>query len=209
MRIHLAAVDPLRLRAMIGVLGAHPGLDLVGTSDLAPAILRTCLRSRVRVAVVLAGSVPVEVLNVVGSLRALNRRVETVALIEDPPDADRVQALLAAGARGILSERVGADEVHRAVRAVVAGGCVLGPAATDHVLERAGWAQQQFLGVPLESLDLEILSLLADGCSGSETAKRLGVDQVTVRSTIRAAKRAFSQRTQEGVVAAAIQRGLI
>ena len=145
MRIHLAAVDPLRLRAMVAALEAHPGLALAGTSDLAPAILQTCVRTRVRVAVVLAGAVPVEVLHAVASLRALGRRVETVALVEDPPDPDRIQALLSAGARGILSEKVGADEINRAVRAVAVGGCVLGPAATDHVLARAGSAQQQFL----------------------------------------------------------------
>jgi DNA-binding NarL/FixJ family response regulator len=194
---------------MLGVVSSHPGLELLGSSDVAPAIVRPCHQARVQVAIILAGPVPLEVLHVVASLRSASRRVETVALVEDPPDANRIQALLAAGARGILSEQVGGDDIHRAVRAVVAGGCVLGPVATEQVLERAGWAQQQFLGVPLESLDLEILSLLADGRSGSEAAEHLGLDEVTVRSTIRAAKRAFGQRTQEGVVAAAIQRGLI
>lgn len=209
LRIHLAAVDPLRLRAMVAALESHAAITLTGATNISPQLPGICARQRVRAAVILAGPVPVEVLNTVSTLRSLNRRVESVVLIEDPVDPERIRALLAAGARGVLSERAKPEEVHRAVRAVIAGGCVLGPAATQHVLERAGWAQQQFLGVPLESLDLEILSSLADGCSGSETAARLGVDEATVRSTIRAAKRAFSQRTQEGVVAAAIQRGLI
>lgn len=209
MRVHLAAVDPLRLRGMLEVVGGHPSLDLRGTSDLAPSVVVTCALARTQVVILLAGPVPIEALHLIGVLRAARRRIETVVLVEDPPEAGRIQALLAAGARGILSELAGAEDIHRAVRGVVDGGFVLGPAVTEQVLERAGWAQQQFLGVPLESLDLEILSLLAEGCTGPDAAARLGLDEVTVRSTLRAAKRAFGQRTQEGVVAAAIQRGLI
>ena len=61
----------------------------------------------------------------------------------------------------------------------------------------------------LTGRERQILSLLAQGCSGKELAPRLGLSEETIRTHIRNAMRKLDARTRVQAVVIALQRGLL
>ncbi len=101
-------------------------------------------------------------------------------------DEDVVARAFDAGARGYLLKDTDPEFVIDSLRAVAAGGVVLGPRIGLAVLT-AGQRQPDRLPPPLDQLtprEYEILSLLAVGDSNARIARQLGVTEKTVRNQL-------------------------
>lgn len=209
LRVFLAAVDPLRRQAVTSALAEHEGLRVVGGSEISSAAATRALECRSHVALVLAGGTPRAALPFISRLGMARPPVETVVTLEHGSAPIPIQAILEAGAHGILQEDIASSDLARALRQVASGAYVLGPDIVDAVMDRARWVQERTLGRGFETIDIEILGLLARGWTGPAAADHLGIDLPTVRSSIVSVKRALGARSQEGAVAAAIRRGII
>jgi DNA-binding NarL/FixJ family response regulator len=102
-------------------------------------------------------------------------------------DEELLSGALRAGAAGFVLKDSSAEELIRAVRAVARGDSYLDPAVTARVLttyrKAAQPAHMGCLG-DLTARELDVLTLMARGCSNSEIADELFISAVTVKSHI-------------------------
>jgi len=122
-------------------------------------------------------------------LRELGSPTHVVVLTTFADDRSVVDALRA-GARGFLTKDAGADEIARAIAAVVRGEAAIDPAVQHHVVAAVAGAQtetddsQHALPDGLTPREAEVLTLIAEGLSNAEIAARLVVSEATVKSHI-------------------------
>ncbi|QDY79406.1 response regulator [Streptomyces qinzhouensis] len=110
-----------------------------------------------------------------------------VVVLTTYADDDSLFPALRAGARGYLTKDAGGDEIVRAVRDVVAGRAGLSPEVQQRLLERVTETPEP--PVPklpdgLTGREGEVLTLIADGLSNTEIARRLHISAATVKTHI-------------------------
>lgn len=97
-------------------------------------------------------------------------------------DDDSVHAAIRVGARGYLVKGVGAGEIERAIRAVAHGEVILGAAAARRAQLHWRSGGEQF--PELSEREREVLDLVARGLGNQAIARRLVVNEKTVRNHI-------------------------
>ncbi|PHQ47847.1 DNA-binding response regulator [Streptomyces cinnamoneus] len=117
-----------------------------------------------------------------------------VVVLTTYADDDSLFPALQAGARGYLTKDAGGDEIVRAVNHVMSGEAGLSPKVQLRLLERlstpgaelsaAGPAAPRELPDGLTVREAEVLSLVAEGLSNGEIARRLQVSTATVKTHI-------------------------
>jgi DNA-binding NarL/FixJ family response regulator len=88
-----------------------------------------------------------------------------------------------AGARGYLLKGASQEEIVSGIRSVVSGGMVFGAQVSDRVAARVTAAGRRHLPA-LTAREEEILTLIADGRTNTEIARRLVLSDKTVRNHI-------------------------
>ena len=126
--------------------------------------------------------------NGIDATRALTRsspHVKVLILTMFDDDASVFQAMRA-GARGYLLKGAGEQEIERAIRGVADGEAIFGPAVAQRVLDfLSGTAPRQPAAFPeLSEREREVLSLLAEGRSNPDIARRLYLSPKTVRNHV-------------------------
>ncbi|MFD8985378.1 response regulator [Streptomyces sp. NPDC059564] len=112
-----------------------------------------------------------------------------VVVLTTYSDDVSVLAALKAGARGYLTKDADAEEIARALTAVRAGATSLGRAAQERLVAAAVSgppARSRPAGLPdgLTAREGEVLTLIAEGHSNSEIARRLTIGESTVKTHI-------------------------
>ena len=118
----------------------------------------------------------------------------------------RQEAALHAGARGFVHKDASADVLVRAIRAVAAGELWFDPAVLSaRAAEPAGAPPAR---AALTSREREVVSLVVEGLRNEEIARRLGINEKTVRNHLTAvfAKMGVSGRLE--LVVLAYRQGL-
>jgi DNA-binding NarL/FixJ family response regulator len=126
--------------------------------------------------------------NGIDATRALTQsspHVKVLILTMFDDDASVFQAMRA-GARGYLLKGAGEQEIERAIRGVADGEAIFGPAVAQRVLDfLSGTAPRQPAAFPeLSEREREVLSLLAEGRSNPDIARRLFLSPKTVRNHV-------------------------
>jgi DNA-binding NarL/FixJ family response regulator len=127
-------------------------------------------------------------LNGIDATRALTQsspHIKVLVLTMFDDDASVFQAMRA-GARGYLLKGAGEQEIQRAVRDVANGEAIFGPAVAQRVLDYlSGTTPRQPTAFPeLSEREREVLSLLAEGRSNPDIARRLFLSPKTVRNHV-------------------------
>ncbi|MFF3555983.1 response regulator [Streptomyces tsukubensis] len=110
-----------------------------------------------------------------------------VVVLTTYADDDSLFPALRAGARGYLTKDAAGEEIVRAVRDVVAGRAGLSPEVQQRLLERVTETPEPpapKLPDGLTGREGEVLSLIADGLSNTEIARRLHISAATVKTHI-------------------------
>ena len=101
-------------------------------------------------------------------------------------DDESLLAGVKAGARGYLLKDVSLEVLTDAIRTVAGGGTVIRPAVTERVLRGLEHVRRDFDALsppdPLTKREVEILRLIAGGCSNREIADALGTAEGTVKN---------------------------
>jgi len=140
-------------------------------------------------------------MGVLARLRADDSRTR-VLVLTSAGGSTRPALALQAGAAGFLYKDVDPDALVRAIRSVHDGNTVLAPGAAGLVTGRTG---RDVRGVgALTGREREVFTLLADGQSNRQIARRLGVSEKTVKTHVSAvlAKLGVADRTQAALLAA-------
>jgi len=127
-------------------------------------------------------------------LRQRRPRCRVVVLTTYADDRSVVEALRA-GARGFLTKDSGAEELRRAIEAVMSGGAAIDPAVQHHLVDAVSSGAASLAGggaagaapaLPdgLTAREAEVLALIAAGLSNSEIAARLFVSEATVKTHV-------------------------
>ncbi|MFZ4515432.1 MAG: response regulator [Acidimicrobiia bacterium] len=189
-RVVLVDDHALFRRGLELVLAEAPDLEVVGQAgdgdeavrmvrDLAPDVVLMDVRmprmSGIEAARAIRDTVP-------------GTKIIMLTVSDDEKD---LFASIRAGASGYLLKEVSIDEVAGAVRAVTRGHSLISPSMASKLLvefnalsERAD--DRQRVGSPkLTNRELEVLTLVAAGCSNRDVATRLYISENTVKNHIR------------------------
>jgi len=203
-KILVADDHPMLREGLVAVLGTQPDFEVVGEAADGEEAAR--LAGTLRPDVIL---LDLEMPNVDG-VEALERLrdagSEARAVVFTAYDTDeRVLGALRAGARGYLLKGASRAEIFSAVRAVHSGGSLLGPAAAERLLDRAGGDGTEHL-TPRE---VEVLGLISRGLRNREIAERLFVTERTVKFHVGSILAKLGAHNRTDAARIATRRGLV
>jgi two-component system nitrate/nitrite response regulator NarL len=146
--------------------------------------------------------------------------IPVVVLLRGPPAGDAIPTLLAAGARGVLSDDATTEEITAAAEAAAAGLVVLPSEQIGDLVESrpAVSTARDFFGLrngsspvgpPLTPREREILAMLAEGLPNKIIASRLGISDHTVKTHLEAIFDKLGASNRADAVARAVRTGLL
>jgi DNA-binding NarL/FixJ family response regulator len=204
-RVVLADDQRVVREGLATLLGLLDGVEVVGTAGDGDEVVDLVVRLRPDVALMDLRMPRCDGVEATRRLRQLDPNVKVLVLTTYADDRSVIDALRA-GARGYLTKDAGADEIRRALDQVRRGHAAIDPAVQHHLLDAvvaspaaldAGSPPPQ-LPDGLTRREAEVLTLIAEGLSNGEIARRLCVNETTVKSHINHlfAKTAVRDRAQ-------------
>ncbi len=188
LRVLVVDDHPLYREGLVTAMQRMPGVVVVGeAADGDQAVARTAELTPD----VVVMDLHMPNLNGIEATRRITTTTPDVAvLVLTMLEGDEsVFAAMRAGARGYLLKGADRAEIHRALTSVAQGGVVFSPGVATRVLSffAAGPGQGPAELDPFPSLterEREVLSLVADGLTNGEIARRLVVSDKTVRNHV-------------------------
>ena len=167
---------PVVRDGLVAMLGSDPGIEVVGSAEDGSEGLRLIERTDPDIVLMdlrMPGTGGTEAIR---RLRSRDRERPRV-LVLTTYDTDRdIRGALEAGADGYLLKDARRDDVLRAVHDLAAGRPVLAAAALA-VLASGRDPRRELSG-----REVEVLRLVADGCTNRAVGSRLGIGEATVKT---------------------------
>jgi DNA-binding NarL/FixJ family response regulator len=120
---------------------------------------------------------------------------------------------LQAGARGFLLKDVSLQQLTDAIRLLASGGTLVQPAVTERVRQQRQRVQCDFpsaeIPEALSGRELEILRLMARGCSNREIADALTITEGTVKNYVSGILSKMGVRDRTRAVLKALESGIL
>lgn len=177
--ISILAVDdhPLMLEGICSMAEAQSGFKVVGRAlnggDALALLQQGCQPDVAVLDLFLPDMSGIELMQ---RMRALSPRTRTLILSTFDGDAQVMRAMKA-GAQGyLLKSMIGYDIAH-AIRAVHDGRRHIPVAVAERLAEYVGDAE-------LSERELDVLRLVAEGCSNAQIGERLGISMETAKSHV-------------------------
>jgi DNA-binding NarL/FixJ family response regulator len=191
------------------LLGLLPGVEVLDAAgDGAQAVE---LAERLRPDVVLM-DLRMPRCDGVAATRLLRERCPSVTVVVLTTYADDRSVLdaLRAGARGYLTKDAGAAQINDTLHRVTSGQAVIDPAVAEHVINAIAPDERPAPPLPdaLTPREIEVLTLIADGLSNAEIARRLVISEATVKSHINRLLSKTGVRDRAQAVGYAYRHGL-
>lgn len=147
-------------------------------------------------------------------LTAQNDQPIKVIILTTFDHDEYIYAALRAGVSGFLLKDADTNEIISAIRAVAAGDAWLNPSVTARLLDKFASQSAQHMPVPaqldqLTDREREVLFLLAQGQTNAEVAKKLSINETTVRTYVSHVITKLKVREKAQAVAAAYRHGLV
>jgi DNA-binding NarL/FixJ family response regulator len=189
--VRVLVVDDQALfrEALVTLLGARPEVEVVGEAGDGEQALERAAALQPDVVLMDLHMPVLDGIAATRRLRVEQPGVRVLALTTFDDDED-VFAALRAGALGYLLKDVSSDRLVEAVLSAARGESVLQPSVAAKVVARfaqlddAPRSRPQPLVVPLSDRELDVLRLLADGCSNREIATALFLAEGTVKNHV-------------------------
>lgn len=159
------------------VLEQEDGIELVGAVASGQEALE---RSREQPPAVVLMDISMPGMDGIETTRRLleNEPEAAVVVLTSFADRERIVAALDAGAIGYLLKDAAPAEIVAGVRAAARGETPLAPKAARVLLRERGSRSQS---ANLSERELDVLGLVAVGCSNKEIGRRLGISERTVK----------------------------
>lgn len=188
------------------LIEAEDDLEVVGEAATAGEARRRIPALRPDVAVLDARLPDGSGIEVCRDVRAIDPSIRALVLTSYDDD-EALFAAIVAGAAGYVLKDIRSSDLVQGIRTVAAGGSLLDPTTTAHVLERLRNGPQEDRRLAgLTGQERRILELIADGLSNREIGARLHLAEKTVKNYVSSllAKLGMQRRTQAAVFAATL-----
>ena len=130
-----------------------------------------------------------------------------VVILSASEDFEDLIACLRAGAHGYIHKRIHAQELVDSVRRAARGEPVIPRDMIAPYLDFR--AREKRAALPLSEREIQVLALLAEGCTNREISRRLDVAEGTIKSHVRSLFRKLNTSTREEAVEHARRHGLL
>ncbi len=191
---------------LVAAFAAHDDIEVVGRSRTAAGVTELAVEVEADVVLLDFRLPDGEAPEVLVQLKATLPDVKVV-IVSAASDYRSVIRALEAGASGYMLKDQDIDELVTAVRTVRAGGQALAPALVPKLVSRL--AEAPGSAQSLTRREIEVLQLLADGCSTKQLAETLGLSLNTVRNHVQSAINRLGAHSKLEAVSIAIRQGLI
>ncbi|MET0411771.1 MAG: response regulator transcription factor [Polyangiaceae bacterium] len=153
--------------------------------------------------------VSMPVLDGIETTRRLKATLPEVKVITLSAREERsyIELIMAAGASGYVLKRSAADDLVRAIRAIVAGGVYLDPSMAASALAPLRQAGSSGAPTRLSERESEVLRMIAEGHAVKDVATRLGISTRTLETYRSRAMDKLGLKTRADIVRHALQRG--
>jgi DNA-binding NarL/FixJ family response regulator len=141
-------------------------------------------------------------------IREAQPRTQVLVLTTYADDESLFPALQA-GARGYLTKDASAEEIEHAIRALAAGRTHLDPTIQQRLIDAVMATTVPIAPDDLTARELEVLKLIAAGCSNAEIATALVVSAATVKTHINHIFQKTGARDRAQAVGYAYQHGIV
>jgi DNA-binding NarL/FixJ family response regulator len=215
-RVLLADDQPMLRSGLRTMLGAAPGLDIVGEAGDGTEAVELARRLLPDVVVM---DVRMPRLDGIAATRAIVRaRLPVAVLILTTFDTDQdVEAALRAGASGFLVKDAPAAELVAAIRTVAAGEAVVAPRVLRRLLDRLASQPPPPPPPPPPATALDVLTdrerqvlvHIARGRTNAEIAAALSVSETTVKTHVGNVLTKLRLRDRVQAVVLAYETGLV
>lgn len=176
------AEDQAAMRAALRTILEAGGVQVVAEAGDGDAAVRACAATRPDVVVMDLRMPGRDGASATAELVASGGPPVLVLTTFD--DDDSLFGALHAGAAGFLLKNAPPEELQRAVRRVAAGEAVLDPDVTARVMKRAASPVPAPLDPRLTERELDVLWLVAQGCTNGEIAARLVIGDATAKTHV-------------------------
>lgn len=129
-----------------------------------------------------------------------------VLTANDRPES--VVDAVSAGAAGYLTKRSGGEELRSAVATVAAGGSVVEPSMTGHLMRELAGGPEAKTGMALSQREREAVQLVCEGLTDRQIAERLFVSTRTIQNDLRGVRERAGLRRRSELVHWAARRSL-
>ncbi|MFE4514640.1 response regulator [Kitasatospora sp. NPDC056783] len=214
-RVMIADDQAMIREAFSVLLGAQPGIEVVGTAvDGLEAVAKA---EELRPDVIVM-DIRMPGLNGIDATRRITRQTDlpTKVLVLTTFDLDEyVYEALRAGAGGFLLKDASGVELAEAVRVVAAGDALLSPGITKRLIaefSRLSGSARPPARVRIDVLtnrETEVLALVARGLSNAEIAEELVVAEQTVKTHMGSILQKLQLRDRTQVAVFAYETGLV
>jgi DNA-binding NarL/FixJ family response regulator len=192
------------------LLEAESDITVVGESGSAAEAQRRIPAIRPAVAVLDARLPDGSGIEVCREIRSRDPEIKALILTSYDDD-DALFSAIMAGAAGYVLKDIRGSALVQGIRTVAAGGSLLDPSVTGHVLERLRNGPKQDPRLAgLTDQERRILLLIADGLSNRQIAEQMFLAEKTVKNYVSSvlAKLGMQRRTQAAVFGASLERDL-
>lgn len=187
-----------------GMFAADPRFEVVGEAGDGAEAVAVAQRLRPDVILMDLRMPHADGVTAIKALAAHGNPARIVVLTTYDTDSDVVPAI-EAGATGFLLKDAGREELFRAVEAAARGETVLSPAVTARLMARARRPAQP---APTRR-EIEVLELIAEGCTNREVARRLFISEATVKTHLLHVFEKLGVGDRTAAVATALSRGYL
>jgi NarL family two-component system response regulator LiaR len=194
-------------RGLIFVLQAFPDLETIGEAGSVDEAVEFC--GSLEPDVVLMDIKMAGERDGIFATKIIQERFPAiqVLILSSFYDADMVTQAIQAGAKGYLLKDVSTEELAQAIRLTRAGKLTLAPEAAQALLG----AHQAVdpVGKDLTERQIEVLGLLAKGCTNQEIAQQLSITTYTARHHVSEILAKLHANNRAEAAAIAIKKGLV
>jgi DNA-binding NarL/FixJ family response regulator len=207
-RIVVADDHPIVRAGIVGLLEQALGIEVVGEAADGSEAVELAASERPDLVLMDLRMPGVDGASATASIVAAGEGTRVLVLTTYETD-DHILAAIEAGASGYLLKAAPQAEILAGIRAVAAGETVLAPSIAAKLVSRVRADAASAAPPALSPRELQVLTLVADGCSNPEIARELYIGEATVKTHLLHAFEKLGVNDRTRAVTRAMELGLL
>jgi DNA-binding NarL/FixJ family response regulator len=200
-RVLIVDDHPVVRFGLAAIIRLQPDMDVIGEAGSGEEACRICLEELPDVVLMDLRLPGLSGVQAIKTIRETVPSVRFIVLTTYDGDED-IRRALDAGAQAYLLKAMSHDDVTAAIRKVHSGARVIPQSVSRTLAERAPQSQ-------LSPREIEVLELIATGCSNKEIGRALGITEATVKWHVNLILNRLDVADRTAAIVAALQRGII